>query len=209
MAADLHTANHGRDAACAPRRGRPRSVEADEAILVAAAALFAEHGYEGLRVEDVAEAAGVAKTTVYRRYPSKAELLLAAVEHLAGTEAAAPDTGTIEGDLLEAARNVRRVLTHSDLGRTIPAALAAAAAHPELADAHRALVARRRGAILEVVRRAVAGGELPAGTDPALLVDQVVAPIFYRTFVSGGRVDDRTLRALVASAVAGARAAGG
>jgi AcrR family transcriptional regulator len=198
----------GESAACGDgRRGRPRSAAADLAILDAAAGLFAEHGYAGLRVDEVAEQAEVAKTTVYRRYPGKADLVMAAIEHLAGAEPVVPDTGSLEGDLLASARNVRRLLTSSALGRAIPAAIAANAQHPELAAAHRALVARRREPVFGVVQRAIDNGELPAATDVAVLVDQVTGPIFYRVFVSGLSVDDDVLTLLVTQAIAGARAA--
>ena len=72
--------------------GRPRDERADRAILSAALELMAEHGVHGLRIDDVADRAGVGKATIYRRYRSKEELVAAAVGALV-SEIAVPDTG--------------------------------------------------------------------------------------------------------------------
>jgi AcrR family transcriptional regulator len=184
------------------RPGRPRSSAADQAILDATIALFADHGYDGLTIEAVAERSGVAKSTIYRRYTDKAELLLAAVECSTEGRESQPDTGSLAEDLYLIARNLRRVLTTTDAGKTLPATIAAMARHPALAEAHQALLSRRRQAALDAVERGVARGEVAADTDPDLLVDAVAGPIFYRIFVRHSAVDDRTLRTLVEAAVA-------
>lgn len=186
--------------------GRPRSVEADQAILDATLDLFATHGYDGLRIEAVAEQAGVAKTTVYRRWPNKLALLLEAIEHVtAPTAQLEVDTGSLEGDLREMVERMRRSITDSPIGRIIPASIAAGAQHPELAQAHRDLVARRRTAGIAAVKRAMARGEAAPDLDPEMIVDMVVAPVFYRTFVSGRPTDDGFLTQLVRRAVAAAQ----
>ena len=80
------------------RPGRPRSARAHAAILDAAVALFIEGGSEGMSVEAVALKAGVGKATIYRRWPSKEELLIEAIEHVFA-EPASPDTGSVRDDL--------------------------------------------------------------------------------------------------------------
>ena len=82
-----------------PPRGRPRSSEAERAILDATVALYAERGMAGLSVEAVAARAGVAKTTIYRRWPSKEELVLAAVTAARGP-APEPPGASVRDDLL-------------------------------------------------------------------------------------------------------------
>jgi AcrR family transcriptional regulator len=185
--------------------GRPRSSAADQAILDATIALFADRGYDGLTIEAVAEQAGVAKSTIYRRYTDKADLLLAAVECSTGGRSATPDTGSLDEDLFQIARNLRRVLTTTDVGKTLPATLAAVARHPALARAHRAFIAQRRRAALAAVVRGIERAEISKHTDPDLLVDMIAGPIFYRTFVTRSSVDDRMLRTLVAAAIAAHR----
>ena len=81
------------------RPGRPRSATADQAILDAALELFVEAGLEGLAVEQVAARAGVGKATIYRRYPGKIDLVIAAARCLTSAVAPVPDTGTADGDL--------------------------------------------------------------------------------------------------------------
>ncbi len=196
---------NGVSPSAATRLGRPRSSAADQAILDATVALFAELGYEGLTIEAVADRAGVAKSTIYRRYTDKAELLLAAVECSTPGDGAAPDTGSLADDLYLVARNLRRVLTSTDAGRTLPATLAAMARHPALAHAHQAFLSRRRKAALAAVERGIERGEIAPGTDPDLLVDSVAGPIFYRIFVRHSAIDDRTLRTLVDAAIAAHR----
>ncbi|MFN8039976.1 MAG: TetR/AcrR family transcriptional regulator [Acidimicrobiales bacterium] len=189
----------------AARPGRPRSAEADRAIDAAALDLFAECGFDGVTIEAVAQRAGVARSTVYRRYPCKADLLVDAAARLTDEVRTVPDTGTIEGDLLEVGRQLRHMLTATQVGRTVPAAIAAAARHPELATAHRAMVRQRRGEFKVVIARAVERDELPADVDADLLLDLVLAPLFYRVLLSGEPVTDRYLRRIVGSAVEGAR----
>jgi AcrR family transcriptional regulator len=184
------------------RLGRPRSSTADQAILDAALALLADAGYDGLTIEAVADRAGVAKSTIYRRYKDKAELLLAAVECSTAATTVAPDTGSVAGDLFELARNLRRILTTTDVGRTLPATLAATARHPALAHVHRAFIARRRRNAFAAVERGIERGELGTDTDAELLVDMIVGPLFYRTFVTRAATDDRMLHRLVDAAIA-------
>jgi AcrR family transcriptional regulator len=179
------------------RPGRPRSVAADEAILAATTELFIELGYDALTVEQVAARAGVAKATIYRRYPSKVDLVIAAARALGDAKGPAPDTGDIRADLLALARAHRRMLTSTDAGRAIPAMIAARPRDRELAAAHSAFVAERRASSTAVLRRAIDRGELPAATDVELLVDLVVAPLFYRVLVVGARIPDRYLERLV------------
>ena len=94
------TATPVADAEACCKRGRPRSTEADEAILEAAIDAFVEQGWNGLTIEGVAARAGVGKATIYRRYQSRMDLLFAAVRKLAQERDPVPDTGTLRGDLL-------------------------------------------------------------------------------------------------------------
>src|SRR5271168_3505369 len=84
------------------QRGRPRSQVADRAILTAAAELLADRGLAAMSIEEVAARAGVGKTTIYRRWPSKGLLALDAFVTSFREEQPLPDTGTLRGDLLAA-----------------------------------------------------------------------------------------------------------
>ena len=179
------------------RRGRPRSSEADAAILDAAAELFCDFGYDALSVEGVAAKAGVGKSTIYRRYPTKLDLVMAASVHMGAGKAPTPETGVLRADLLAIVRAYARMLKESSVGRAIPMMIAAKAQNPELAAAHDAFVASRRGVSIGVIQRAIDRGDLPAGTDPDLVSDLLTGPIFLRAFVSGQPMTDRYLESLV------------
>ncbi|WP_328992465.1 TetR/AcrR family transcriptional regulator [Kribbella sp. NBC_01245] len=84
-----------------PRRGRPRDPEAEPRIRRHAIQLLLERGFDGMTVDDVAEAAGVGKATIYRRWASKEELAHDAMTEVFSIEVPDPDTGSIAGDLTQ------------------------------------------------------------------------------------------------------------
>jgi AcrR family transcriptional regulator len=192
------------DTATARRPGRPRSAEADEAILDATLELFAELGYEGLSVEAVAARARVSKATIYRRFPSKSELVIATCTAVSDKVREPADTGNLRGDLEVIVGNICRMLTTTVNGRMLPQMVAEAARNPDLKAAQRAFVARRRTLCLEVLERAVERGEIERALDVAAVADLLVGPLFYRHLVSGDPLDrafrrthvDNVLRAL-------------
>ena len=183
----------------AARAGRPRSVEADAAILDAAVELFCELGFDALSMEGVAAKAGVGKTTIYRRYPTKIDLVMAASAHMSKGMVPTQETGDLRTDLLAVARSYHRMLTETPVGRAIPMMIVAKCHDPELARAHDSFVAGRRAVTIGVIRRAMERGELPAGTDPELLNDRLTGPILLRVLVTGQRVTTRYLEQLVDS----------
>jgi AcrR family transcriptional regulator len=181
----------------ATRVGRPRSTQADEAILEAATDVFIDRGWDGLRVEDVAARARVGKTTIYRRYPSKVELLIAAAERLCEEKGPIPDTGSLGGDLRAYAATYVRMLTTTRTGRAIPEMVAATARHAELTAPYREFFAERRASWLVPVDRAIERGELRSGVDRDLLVDMIVGPLFFRTCVTHQGTDPSYVDELV------------
>ena len=137
----------------ARRPGRPRSAEADEAILEAAVDLFAEGGFDGLTVEGVAARANVGKATIYRRYPCKVDLVIAASRSFAlDGDDLPPDTGDTRGDLRALVDWLIAMLTTTPIGRALPMMVADRARVPELAEAHRALVDEKRARHRDVLQ---------------------------------------------------------
>jgi AcrR family transcriptional regulator len=187
----------------ARRPGRPRSTQADEAILEAAVEIFAEVGLEGLTVEGVAARAGVGKATIYRRYPGKMELVVAAVRCFTQPRLAPPDTGTTCGDLAALVDGLIVMLTTTPLGRALPTLVAARTRVPELDHTYTDIVAEKRARSAVVIRRGIDRGDLRADVDPEIVIDCYVSPIFYRFLVTGAPLDetfatgivDATLRA--------------
>jgi AcrR family transcriptional regulator len=169
--------------------GRPRSPLADEAILRAAVELCAEEGFEGTNVEAVASRAGVGKATVYRRYPNRIGLVVAAATDVCGCLVDDVDTGSVLEDLRLVAHGIVRTL-HSELTRAVLAQIVSGAArNVELRDAQRRFIAPRRAVALDVIRRGIARGELRPDADSELMTDLVGAPLFHRAVSLGERVD--------------------
>jgi AcrR family transcriptional regulator len=171
------------------RPGRPRSTEADQAIVRAALELLVEGGYRTLTMEAVRARSGVGKATLYRRYGSKGDLVAHVVRHL-NQDIAAPDTGSLAGDWEAIAQTVLGAAQATRATVLLPRLLAESVDEPELhAIFYENLVRPRRAALLEVLRRAVARGDLREDVDLELVVDLLVGPYIYRLLISGGDVD--------------------
>jgi AcrR family transcriptional regulator len=171
--------------------GRPRSPEADRAILRAAVDLLADEGYGGVTMEGVASRAGVGKATVYRRWPCKSALVVDAVTACRESGSEPPDTGSTRDDLLVFVRGFMHHLRTSDAGRVMPALVAELSRNPELAAEFRdGFVQPRRARILEAVRRGVERGEVRADVDGEVVADAVVGLLQHRFLVTGMEIDD-------------------
>ena len=175
----------GAEEAPARGRGRPRSAEADQAILEATLKLVAEQGVAGTTIEGVAAEAGVGKTTVYRRWPTKNDLIVAAISQLPPREF--PDTGSLPGDMAALAKLQRERLAGTGLFRIVPGVLAESMNDPEL---HRAILERvigpLRAHLRQIVERGIARGELRPDLDAEALVDILHAIPLYRIMMSRG-----------------------
>jgi AcrR family transcriptional regulator len=174
----------------APRRGRPRSTEADDAILTAAFAVFAECGFDGLTVEGVAARAGVGKGTIYRRYPNKLDLVIAASKYFIQNHEPPPDTGSIASDLRVLVDHLIDVVSNTPVGVALPMIVAERKRLPELAAAHDEITACKRERNRAVIRRAIERGELRADADPEIVIDTYVSPVLYRFLVTDFPLDD-------------------
>jgi AcrR family transcriptional regulator len=174
-----------------PRIGRPREARADHAILAAALELIAQVGVHGLRMDDVAERAGVGKAAIYRRYRSKDALVKATVAALV-SEITIPDTGNTRADLLALMRDAVAVYRDPIRGGAMPSLIGAMRQDPELTRAIREdVVTARREALREVLARGVVRGDLRADLDVELALDMLGGALFYRLLVTGGPIDDR------------------
>jgi AcrR family transcriptional regulator len=178
------------------RPGRPRDARADEAILEAAADVLARCGPGGFTVDAVAARAGVGKATIYRRWPSRADLLLATVEQ-ATIDLKDPDTGSVRSDLVFVMSALAVKLRLTNVGRLLPALAAEAAVNPDMSETLAAFVEERRQLSRGVLVRAVERGELPAGTDVDLVLDLLAGPVFYRALVARRPVEPEDVERMV------------
>jgi AcrR family transcriptional regulator len=163
--------------------GRPRDPRIDDAILDATETLLARHGYDGLTLEAVAEAAQVGRPTIYRRWPDKAHLVLATVSRGAGRPIRT-DTGSLRGDLLAIHRRQVRLFESEVFRNVVPALVAKLSTDMDLADAYvHDFVDLRRRDVNAALERAIARGELNRHVDIDAVFDVLTGPVFYRVVV--------------------------
>jgi AcrR family transcriptional regulator len=189
-----------------PTSGRPRTRGTDEAVVRAALELLGEGGYDAMTMEGVAARAGVAKTTVYRRWPSRADLLLEVARHLAAPVRVRP-TGDLRNDLVAAIRDAMRVLESPAARRAIPRVLAEAHESEELATLLAAFWAERRGKLMALLEAGVRDGQIAADLDRGSAVDALYGPIWYRFLVTRAPLTRRVAEAIVDTALDGLRRA--
>ena len=149
-----------------PRSGptRRRGAELERAILRAALQELAETGYSGLTMDRVAKRAGTNKNAIYRRWPNRAALGLAAYRQLVQVNQELPDTGELRADVLELLRRANRHLS-SPAGDILRSLLGSARDDPQLLEQLREQTADAgSGTWLTVLGRAVARGEAPPET---------------------------------------------
>jgi AcrR family transcriptional regulator len=176
----------GADSAPARGRGRPRSAEAHQAIVSATLALLDEIGYRALTIEAVAARAGVGKTTIYRRWSSKLELVIEAVGEMR-PPSPTEDTGSLQGDFLAFQRGQISRVAAGPMPRIAPRLLAESVNDRELHEGvQRELIDPIRTAIGEVLQRGVDRGELRADLDLELATDVIHGTVVYRILRSQG-----------------------
>jgi AcrR family transcriptional regulator len=176
-----------------------RGAEREQAILSAVIALLGEDGYDAMTMDAVAARAHASKTTIYRRWPGKPELVRAAVDSfVAGRVPTDADTGSLRGDLLAVMRTLRGHLTGEFLAM-MSGLLHAMQQDPELARVLRSHLASDHTVALPVIGRAVGRGELPAGADLELagLMHEVIEAHLLRRMAIGGALDDEFARHVV------------
>ena len=181
-----------------------RSERVVQQVLEATVSELAASGYRAFRVDAVSTLAGVNKTTIYRRWPSKPLLVAAAVESMRRFvhEVPLPDTGSFERDLVEAFRH--RVRFKGRVEGQAWARLLAEKHDPEVSEIIGSAVHERSNAWYAMVTRAVTRGELPERTDPRLLLGMLSAIVDSWNASSSGQLKAELLEVAVRTVVAGA-----
>jgi AcrR family transcriptional regulator len=170
-----------------PGRGRPRSAEADTAIVAATLELLAERGFQSTTMDSIADRAGVAKNTIYRRWAAKEELLAEALDNLVGPPVEVDDRAGVEEFLREHSRDTVRALSDPLVRRILPDLVGELHRNRAFAVAFAdRLVRPRRAAFVDGLRRAVERGELGLDVDVELVADLLVGPPFARVLLPLG-----------------------
>ncbi|WP_419704299.1 TetR/AcrR family transcriptional regulator [Promicromonospora sp. NFX87] len=188
------------DVEAKPRLGRKRDHTRDPEILEVALDVLAETGYDGMTIDMVATRAKAGKATLYRRWPSKADLVLDAVVCMKSRDIdldALPDTGTLRGDLVAMIKTP--TIRESERKLKVMAGIASMIARsPELAAAaQNALVEPRASISRTFFRRAIERGEISADVDVEQLCMISPAMVAYRVLMLGKPVDREFLVSMI------------
>ncbi len=176
-------------------------------VLEATLDTLARTGFAALSFEAVAELAGVSRTTVYRRWPSKHDLVRAALLRLAEEQPVPREASTLREDLLEFIR-ARLIGNRRERDRALALLRANMAdlADPELQALSRLVQERVQRPIISAVERAMVRGELPPGTDPVLVIEPIFATLHFHLFIFAREPEPAFAEQLVDLVLAGARA---
>ncbi|WP_370615266.1 TetR/AcrR family transcriptional regulator [Mumia sp. Pv 4-285] len=187
----------------AERRSRGPSRLVRAAVVEATIAELSDGGYAAVSLERVARRAGVAKTTLYRRWGTKEGLVLEAMLERAGTRVSVPDTGSLRADLLEFAETVATNAATPEVSAMARAVVAGAPHDSTLAAAARDFWAQRLALDAVIVSRGVDRGEAAADTDPQRVIESVIGPIHLRLLLTGEPVDGDFLEGVVDTVIDG------
>src|SRR5438552_2087877 len=188
--------------------GRPRSERARRAVLDAARAQFAEQGYAAATIEAITARSGVAKTTIYRSWPSRAAILVDVLVEMASALVPPPRGGDPMRAMSTELRGIVGAI-NGPLGRLLTSLLGDAQVEPQVRSA---LIERlfrpRSDASAGNISRAQAGGALRTDVPPPVAVDLLVGPLFYRMFVQHRPVTDAFAKQVLQYVVEGLRPPG-
>jgi TetR/AcrR family transcriptional regulator, regulator of autoinduction and epiphytic fitness len=157
----------------------PRVERSRRVILEAVLDELGAVGYGALTIEGVAARAGVGKSTIYRHWSGKLDLVEDAFRTLKAP-VLAPEAGTLRERVTGLLEQVACLVEQSTYSACMPALIEAAEHDPQVRDLHRRFSAERRAILIDLLRDAVENGELPSDTDPELLGDALVGPILLR-----------------------------
>jgi AcrR family transcriptional regulator len=182
--------------------GRPREPDTDQRIIDAAQRLMAQGGYTRMSMDGVAAAAGVTKATIYRRYPGKIQLAMAAIVAFCDRD---PLTlsGDTRADLIAQMRQLRHALERPNGMSMLGTMLAEEHETPELLASFRAnLVAPRRQAVGAILKRAHERGELRPQSDLELAANMLIGA-YYAQYLDGAPFADDWAERVVDATLAG------
>ncbi len=173
--ADIHSAVHS---------GRPRDPAVDQAILQAAKEILAETGFEGMTIEAVAHRAGVGKPAIYRRWPSKRDLVVRLLEQIADRPEM-PGAGTVRERLAAFLSDWCQRMKAGNAVQSFSSLIGEMHRDPELRESvMKAFVTVRKRKMVAVLREGIASGEIQAGVDVEMIVDMLFGAVISRSLIT-------------------------
>lgn len=176
--------------------GAGRVERSRAAVLRTTRELLFERGFSGASVDEISRRSGVAKTTIYRHWPVRAELLRDACATI-GTPLEVPDAGSLQADLLALLTQLAHLLRSARWTSVLPSIIDAAERDPEIADMHAKLQQGYTVPFVAVIHRAMRRRELPDETDAAVMVAALTGPLFYRRWFSREPLTDEFVQQVI------------
>ncbi len=180
----------------------PRVARTRDVVLRAATELLSEDGSAGFTVDRVVARSGVAKTTIYRHWPTKDDLFMAAVTCFEQA-VEVPDTGSVRGDLVACLSHLGDELAHEQWSKSLPAMLERAEHDANLAVRWRVICRQKSTPLRLIVERAQERGEIRAGIDVELILAMLAGPLFYRRLMLHARTTRAQVETIVDRALGG------
>ena len=185
---------------CTPPTVKPpdhRAVRSKAAILSSTVALLSERGYGGSSVDEISRRSGVAKTTIYRHWPTRNDLLRDACSTL-GTPLDTPDDADLKTALTAVLKQLGSLLNSAQWASVLPSIVDAAERDPQVAAMYSELQDEYSSVFRDLLAAAVVQGILPKNTDVSVLTALLVGPLFYRRWFSREEISDRFAEQVVA-----------
>jgi AcrR family transcriptional regulator len=165
-------------------------------VLDATTQLLVERGFAGATVDEISRRSGVAKTTIYRHWPTRTDLLRNACSTL-GTPLDIPDAGSVEADATALVKKLAYLLRSAKWTSVLPSIIDAAERDAEVADMYSKLQQTYSAPFKTIIERAIRKGELPPKTDDAMLIAALTGPLFYRRWFSREPLTDDFAKRIV------------
>ena len=175
------------------RRSRDR-------VLTTTFELLGESGVGGFTVDEVARRSGVAKTTIYRHWPSREALVIDACSQISD-EQEVPDTGSLEGDVSAILTNIGHLLGTARWSSVLPSIVDVAERDPEFADIHRRIQHGHTAPLREVIDRAAGRREIAATADRSTMIAGLMGPLFYRRWFSREPIDEQFIKTTASNVI--------
>lgn len=176
-----------------------RVVRSKAAVLNSTVELLLERGYGGTSVDEISRRSGVAKTTLYRHWPSRTDLLRDACSTI-GTPLDRPDAADLKDALTVVMKNLASLLRSAKWTSVLPSIIDAAERDPNIASMYSELQEEYSSVFRDLLSEAVDNGRLPKNTDVSVLIALLVGPLFYRRWFSREVVSDAFAEQVVAQA---------
>ena len=184
-------------------RTDPRVVASRQRILATTLDLLVETGLGGLTVDEVARRSGVAKTTIYRHWSNRTDLIIAACSLMTDGDQEPPDAGSLEGDVTAVLSELAEVLATARWATILPSIVDAAERDSAIAVVHAELQQSHAAPLRAALERAVGRGEVPPDTDLGALAAALRGPLYFRRWFSREPLDGPFVRFVVRTVLAG------